>query len=526
MKEPVGEIDAIPSKRLFLSIINDYDLNRSICELIDNALDNWIPNKGKFKLVVDIRLDKDQQTIVVADNAGGVRKEDLHLIIGPGHTGNNPTDKTIGIFGVGTKRAVVALAQDIKITSRHRYDQTYSVEFDDIWLKDEEGWRMMVFRVDNIPENTTIVELTKLRSPITEERLAHLVSHLEATYAKFLSRGNLIIKVNSVPLKPVTFERWAYPPGFEPRSYSGDLKTEDGKVVKVEVIAGLTNESSPTGEYGVYLYCNDRLIERNLKTYDVGFAKGLAGKPHPTISLTRVIISLKGEAQLMPWNSSKSALSADHRVFVALRSWLVQVVKDYASLSRRLEGNWEEKVFPFTNGKIVQEKNVDFQTVRRSYLPELPKSKVRYAEKIKQVNKQLGLKKPWTVGLYESIAAVELILKQKFEQRNRIAIVLLDSTLEIALKDYLVNESGRYYTSETLTELFQRSRHHVQSEVKQYAKGIDEATWKKISFYNNMRNRLIHERAGAGISDREVRDYLVTVEEVLGQLFGLRFEDE
>ena len=38
MKKEVDTIDAVPSKRLFLSIIADYDLNRSICELIDNAL--------------------------------------------------------------------------------------------------------------------------------------------------------------------------------------------------------------------------------------------------------------------------------------------------------------------------------------------------------------------------------------------------------------------------------------------------------------------------------------------------------
>lgn len=39
VKKQVGTIEAIPSKRLFLSIIADYDLNRSICELVDNAPD-------------------------------------------------------------------------------------------------------------------------------------------------------------------------------------------------------------------------------------------------------------------------------------------------------------------------------------------------------------------------------------------------------------------------------------------------------------------------------------------------------
>ncbi len=36
MEIEAGQIKATPSKRLFLSIIADYDLNRSICELVDN----------------------------------------------------------------------------------------------------------------------------------------------------------------------------------------------------------------------------------------------------------------------------------------------------------------------------------------------------------------------------------------------------------------------------------------------------------------------------------------------------------
>ena len=35
MKKQVGKLNAVPSKRLFLSIIADYDLNKSVCELIE-----------------------------------------------------------------------------------------------------------------------------------------------------------------------------------------------------------------------------------------------------------------------------------------------------------------------------------------------------------------------------------------------------------------------------------------------------------------------------------------------------------
>jgi sensor histidine kinase regulating citrate/malate metabolism len=141
MKKLIDELDATPSKRAFLTIIADYDLNRSICELIDNALDVWI-RAGKNKSVeIDITLEKRQQTISVSDNAGGLPESELSYVVGLGQTSSKLTDPTIGIFGVGTKRAVVALSQDIKITTRHAKGSTYQVEFDDRWLNDD-GWML------------------------------------------------------------------------------------------------------------------------------------------------------------------------------------------------------------------------------------------------------------------------------------------------------------------------------------------------------------------------------------------------
>jgi DNA topoisomerase VI subunit B len=130
MKVQSGTIEAVPSKRLFLSIIADYDLDKAICELVDNALDLWIKNGKTKPLNVNIDLDSAQQSIDVSDDAGGIPKKELPNIIGPGRTGNAPTEQIIGIFGVGSKRAVVALAQDIKIKSRFDSAQTHLVEFD------------------------------------------------------------------------------------------------------------------------------------------------------------------------------------------------------------------------------------------------------------------------------------------------------------------------------------------------------------------------------------------------------------
>jgi len=524
MKEPVDTLDATPSKRLYLSIIADYDVNKAICELIDNSLDIWVKNGRASNLEINIALDKNQQRVYVTDNAGGISESDLSFVVGPGHTGNVETDQTIGIFGVGTKRAVVALAQDITIRTRQSND-TFQVEFDDDWLHKSDDWQLPFYRVTAIPQGTTQIELLKLRRTITDETISQLEAHLGATYANFLKDQRVTLLLNDNRVKPITFDNWAFPPNYEPRVYTGVVKTQDGKEVYVRAIAGLTMESSPAGgEYGVYFYCNDRLIARGLKTFDVGFATGLSGKPHADISLSRILVSLNGEARLMPWNSSKSDINPSHEIFLSLRNWLLQVVKDYTSLSRRLskfEGGWPEHVFKYKDGAFKAVEVTDFPSVNTSYLPPLPESRPRYARVIQQTNKALCQKKPWTIGLYESIIAVDWILKQKLEQRNRIALILLDSTLEIAFKEYLVNESGGAYSDSRLQSIF-ADRTQVHNEVKNVVK-IPNDIWKKINHYYQIRCQLIHRRASVAIGDNEIYDFRLIVQNMLHKLFKLKF---
>ena len=40
-KTEIAPIDGTPVKRMFWSIISDYDLRTGLCELVDNAIDLW-----------------------------------------------------------------------------------------------------------------------------------------------------------------------------------------------------------------------------------------------------------------------------------------------------------------------------------------------------------------------------------------------------------------------------------------------------------------------------------------------------
>jgi hypothetical protein len=154
----------------------------------------------------------------------------------------------------------------------------------------------------------------------------------------------------------------------------------------------------------------------------------------------------------------------------------------------------------------------------------MPKSRPRYGEIITQKNRRVAKKKPWTKGLYEGVIAAGLIAKQKLEQRNRIAFIVLDRTLEIAFKEYLINESGTTYNDAKLLSLF-ANRSLVHSEIKKYVT-IKADTWKKIEHYYRLRCKLVHERATVGISDTQIEDFRDVVERLLRKLYKLKFSAE
>jgi hypothetical protein len=178
-------------------------------------------------------------------------------------------------------------------------------------------------------------------------------------------------------------------------------------------------------------------------------------------------------------------------------------------------------VFKYTSGTIEDVEVDDFPIAKKSFLPPLPKSRPRFGELVEQKNRALSKRKPWTKGLYEGIIAADLIFKQRLEQKNRIALIVLDSTLEIGFKEYLVNESGTAYGDAKLLQIF-GSRHTVHTEIKKYV-NIPVATWKKIDHYYRLRNKLIHERVTVGISDGQIEDFRDVVERVLKKLYKLKF---
>lgn len=521
-KTEVGRIDGTPEKRMFWSIMSDYDLTTGICELVDNAIDIWMMQKPRGSLLVQLSLDPDRQLIVVKDNAGGVPQADLRLLVTPGASRNEPDFESIGYFGVGSKRAVVALAEQVVIKTRDKNGKSFQLDISKDWLE-LPTWEMPAYEIPAIDEGVTIIELSKLKHTVSQSDIDHLLVHLGQTYEWFLQIDGCRIEVNGTAIQPLSFESWAFPPEHRPRQAPFDVDLSGHGKLGVEITAGLILDRDPEGDnYGVYFYCNNRLIVKELKIRDVGyFVTSEAGVPHPDASLCRVIVRFNGKAKLMPWNSSKTGINFSHPAFQQIRPTLIQLVSHFTALSRRTKDDWEGKVLRHTEGEIERISPSDMAQGKKLILPPLPRVNKPHVEQLKAKNRAQIKDQPWTLGLVEAIAAVDLVSKQKqLSTRSRIALILLDSNFEIALKEFVVHRDD-LFPNVNLKTLFEK-RHYVIDAVSKKV-SIPPKLLEKAKHYYGLRNKLVHERASAEVTPDDIENYSETVQQILKILFDLDF---
>jgi hypothetical protein len=297
---------------------------------------------------------------------------------------------------------------------------------------------------------------------------------------------------------------------------------------QVTIIAGLIVDRDPEKEnYGVYVYCNHRLIVKELRSRDVGYLiTSEAGVPHPDASLCRVIVDFRGSPELMPWNSSKSNINPSRPAFAQIRPLIITLNRHFSKLSRRLKNDWEGEVFQYVTGEKVVIDPTEIATGRKITLPDLPRTRSPSAMvDLKGRNKTILEKQPWTLGLVEAMGLVDLVIRQKLDTKNRVALILLDSNFEIALKEFIVNRTDLFpphkYNDAKILELFAR-RTNVIKEVDAHV-NLGATLLGKAAHYYNLRNKLVHERATVGITDRQIADYRRTIERVLNSLFKLKF---
>lgn len=525
-KRPVQPVDGSPKKRLFWSIISDYNLKTALCELIDNALDQWLLGKQGPALTVDLDLDVDRKVISVKDNSGGVKLDELNLLIAPGGSRNDPLAELVGVFGVGAKRAAIALAENIEIRTRHENGRTHELDITKQWIESDD-WQLPAYEIPDISERTTEINLSYLRKPLSEADVDELRVHIGNTYSWFIKQG-CKITLNGDPVSPIEFEAWAFPPGHAPRRMTSAIDLTDIGPISCDITAGLIRDRDrESSNYGVYFYCNHRLIVKELKTREVGyFVSAEAGVPHPDSSLCRTIVRLQGPAKGMPWTSNKTGIDFDHPIFRNIRKTIIDLTSHFTRLSRTFKNDWANNVVKHDEGNIEVQRADQVTAAGRLLLPGLPKERRPRGARNRAANRQQIDRQPWTTGLVEAFDAIDIIERQNLDTKNRFALILLDSNFEIALKEFIVNRPKLFppyeFTNAKISALFEKRTEVIKLVRTKVA--IPDELIDKANYYYNVRNTLTHQRATVNPTDGDIRGYRGVVQQLLSILFDLQFE--
>lgn len=291
------------------------------------------------------------------------------------------------------------------------------------------------------------------------------------------------------------------------------------------ITSGITwEQGSVNGNYGVYIYCNSRLVLAAAKLSEFGFLSGVAGVPHPRMSNARVIVELVGAAADMPWTSNKAGINFNHQIIRLIGEDIQTAVKNATGLSKKLQPEFEDSILPFKSGSVVHQKLKPDEHLKPSKLPDIPISKKSARDSVIELNKKLVVEKLHTSGIVDSIVAVHLIKdKTKLQFKNRIVLILLDSCLEIAFKDYLVYEVPGSI-SETRLQGF--SRILLENEVEKYIYTGNRTLWTKVQYFYKLRCDLTHKRSSATINDSQLEEFEKLSSKLFKKMFGMKFPSD
>lgn len=342
------QAQASPTKRFFVSMLTrDINLADAILDLLDNCLDGALrlANGGNVdysQYFVKIELAADHFSI--EDNCGGIPRE-----IAKNYAfkmGREPDDdrdseaETIGMYGVGMKRAIFKMGREALVRTRYD-DDTFEVPITSAWL-DAKGWEPLPIEEPTEAGETLTVPGTVIRVHELHEGVSrHFANEsfenevrtaISEHFTMFLQWG-LKVDLNGKPVEPVLVEVLVSDRDEGPAPFVFQ-KTIDEVLVSITV--GLNtgrslgndddddsgferDRSSATAGWTVL--CNDRAVIVGDKSRLTGWGDGIP-LYHPQFAIITGIIEFRSKrADKLPVTTTKRALDTSSNV------WLESLVK-------------------------------------------------------------------------------------------------------------------------------------------------------------------------------------------------------
>ena len=348
--------DATPTKEFFVNMITkDISLEDCLLDLIDNCLDGVRRKVGNleneqlydsFHAKLDIKPNK----FVIEDNCGGISIN--NAIDYAFHFGRRPdapddADSSIGLYGIGMKRAILKIGKNIKIRSSTEDEAFLCTIRVEEWLQ-HDRWEFDMIENSLIDGTGTVIEILDLYGPIATEfedatfvnRLTHIVAR---DYTRFFEKGFKIFINDSL------VESYGYT--VAAGMFKAYRKRYEDDGVIVEIVAGMAtpppddNEPSEHGEtryIGWFVFCNDRVVLAADKTERTVWGHEGFARWHPQYNGFIGMARFYGkDPKLLPWTTTKRNVDESSPIYRRAVTQMKMATKPWIEYTNRRKADLE-----------------------------------------------------------------------------------------------------------------------------------------------------------------------------------------
>lgn len=356
-----------PTKRFFVSMLTrDIELSDAILDLIDNSVDGATRKlKGKVSKTdayegYETRITLSKKSFDIADNCGGIPSNAIKdaFLLGRPKVDKDAGFPTIGMYGIGMKRAIFKIGQEAEVESRSD-DGAFAVSYTTEWLNPEnEEWDLPIRTVKNGAKKGVTIVVPTLKKDIARsfgnESFVNALKAAIAEHFGYLIQKGFSIFVNNEKIRPLTLELYYANPtkksGIRPYEFVAE---ENGVHIRVSVgfFRSLTRLEEiddaatrpETVHAGISVICNDRLVLLNDRSGKTGWGDGGVPRYHPQFrSIAGFIVFSSDEPEKLPISTTKRDLDVGEEIYLLARQYCMEGLRQFTSFTNKWKGMEDE----------------------------------------------------------------------------------------------------------------------------------------------------------------------------------------
>lgn len=372
-EDRIGVANASPSKAFFVRMLTrDIELQDALLDLLDNCLDGVIRSGRHSRDPVRpylgywAKIELSSSHLVIEDNCGGIplkTAKDYAFALGrPEDIDPQGGSATIGMYGIGMKRAIFKLGTDAHIESRH--DHGFQVEITPDWMLDPKWTDLPMYDLpdDILVDGGTRITVYELHPDVQSafgdpQWIDNFRTLVRQHYSIIIGKG-LGVTIGSSEeieggldsLEPEEFQLLrteaaeAGGAAIQPYVYTGKLHG-----VHVQIYAGLyrelpTEEESELEEEtrgdkddaGWTVACNDRVVIWKDKSRLTGWGEATVPNYHGQfIAITGIVLLHSDDPKRLPLTTTKRGVDAGAQVYLDVKEMMREATKSLTSFTNK-----------------------------------------------------------------------------------------------------------------------------------------------------------------------------------------------